>query len=67
MKDCLGREITAGCDVIYPIRKSYTVNMHVMKVTGTDNGHLYGFNSAGRKISLKNVENVCILAPLKPE
>lgn len=67
MKDCLGREITAGCEVIYPIRKAYTVKMHLMTVTGTEGGALHGFNSSGRKVRLTNVENVCILAPCKPE
>ncbi len=65
MKDIVGREISVGCDVVYPVRRGSVMNMHRMNVTSTESGKLRGFNSEGRPIRLDNLSNVVVVVPVE--
>lgn len=66
MKDFLGREITAGCHVVYPVRRNYTVNMRRMTVSQINKGSIAGYNPEGRFVSVSNVENLVVVQSVEP-
>jgi hypothetical protein len=64
--DFMGREITAGSTVIYPVRRGSSMWMQEISVTQVVPGTtptLTGFNPSGRKITLHNVGNVTVVEP----
>lgn len=66
MKDCIGREIVAGGDIVYPIRKSYNVTMSRMKVIEVKADSLSGLSPAGHRVTLKKCQNVVVVEIPKP-
>lgn len=65
--DFMGREITVGCTVVYPVRRGSSMWMQRIKVTQVIAGKtptLGGYNGDGRKITLHNVANVTVVEPL---
>lgn len=69
--DFVGRAITAGCTVIYPVRRGSDMRLHRMQVQqvvpgdGKRSPCLTGFNSVGRRVSVQNVENVIVAVPIE--
>jgi hypothetical protein len=64
--DFMGREITAGSTVIYPVRRGSQMWMQELSVTQVVGGTspiITGFNPSGRKITLHNVGNVTVVQP----
>jgi hypothetical protein len=63
--DFMGREITAGSTVIYPVRRGSKMWMQELSVTqvvpGTD-PTVAGTSPSGRRITLHNVGNVTVVA-----
>lgn len=68
--DCVGREIKAGCTVLYPVRRTSAMwlsRMQVQQVVpgdGKRSPYLQGFNGDGRRVSVHNLENVVVVVPL---
>lgn len=65
--DFMGREITVGATVIYPVRRGSSMWMQKIKVTQVIPGEtptVGGFNPEGRRITLHNVANVTVVEPL---
>lgn len=63
IRDFMGREIKAGDTIIYPVRKGYTVLMKEMRATSITAEQISGFNPEGRKVTVKNVQNVAVVLP----
>ncbi len=64
--DFMGREITAGATVVYPVRRGSQMWMQELGVTQVVPGSdptVKGFNSSGRTITLHNVKNVTVVQP----
>jgi hypothetical protein len=66
MKDFLGRDIVAGNDVVYPVRRGSSMWLSRMKVLSTEGGKLRGNNPEGRQIQLTNLENIVVVDVPKP-
>lgn len=73
----MGREITVGSTVVYPVRRGAKMWMQQIKVnqvvpgptdpeTKLPTATLGGFNREGRKITLHNVSNVTVVEPVIP-
>lgn len=73
-RDFIGRAIAAGNTVVYPVRRGASMWLNKLVVTqvgedGVDvNGkpryHITGFNSDGRRITVKNLNNCVVVEPL---
>lgn len=64
VKDFMGREIKAGNTVVYPVRagsKMWLQKMNVTQVNGGESPSLVGFNTGGRRITVRNIENVAVV------
>jgi hypothetical protein len=67
-KDFVGREIKAGCEVAYPVRRGSRMWLNKLKVQQVlDDGvkiTVSGFNNEGRRVSIFNLDNVIVLVPV---
>ena len=62
--DFMGREITVGATVVYPVHRKSSMWLEKIKVAsvGSDiEPFVTGYNSAGRKITIRNVANLVIV------
>lgn len=65
--DSVGREIKAGCNIVYPVRrgsKMWLSRMQVQQVVPGTPAHVSGFNGDGRRVSVRNLESVIVVVPL---
>lgn len=68
--DFMGRKITVGATVIYPVRRGSSMWMNKLKITQvipetpSSPPTIGGYNSEGRRITLHNVANVTVVEPL---
>jgi hypothetical protein len=62
--DFMGREITVGATVVYPVRRGSSMWMQKIKVTQVKPATLGGYNNEGRRITLHNIANVVVVEPL---
>lgn len=62
MKDFLGRDIVAGNDVVYPVRRGSNMWLSRMKVLSTEGDRLRGNNPEGRQVTLTNLANVVVVS-----
>ena len=63
-RDFLGRAIAAGNTVVYPVRRGSNMWLNRLAVTQVDDDHITGFNSDGRRITVKNLKNCVVVEPL---
>lgn len=63
MKDFLGREIKAGDQVVYAVRRGSSMWLSRMTVLSTEGGKLAGNNPEGRRVALTNLSNVVVVQP----
>ena len=64
--DFMGRPITAGCTVAYPVRRGSKMWMQELLLTQVVPGEtpsLGGFNNEGRKITIHNTINCVVVEP----
>ncbi len=65
-QDFLGKQITAGATVCYPVRRGsrmWLKKMIVLAVQDTPRGPcVSGTNDAGRRVSVRNLENCVVVA-----
>lgn len=62
--DLFGREITAGCNVVYPARRGSSMwlrTLRVQQVIGGVHPHLTGYNPEGRRITVHNLSNIAVM------
>jgi hypothetical protein len=62
--DLVGKEITAGCSVVYPVRRGSSMwlkKMQVQQVMGGKNPELHGYNSEGRRVTIRNLDNCAVI------
>ena len=68
--DHVGREIKAGCSILYPVRRGsdmWLSTMTVQQVVPGDEqkpAYVSGFNTDGRRVSVHNLKNVVVIVPL---
>ncbi len=63
-RDFIGRAIAAGNTVVYPVRRGSSMWLNKLAVTQVDDDHITGFNSDGRRITVKNLNNCVVVEPL---
>jgi len=66
-RDFLGRAIAAGNTVVYPVRRGSSMWLNKLAVTQVDDDHITGYNSDGRRITVKNLNNCVVVEPLPTE
>lgn len=62
--DLIGREITAGCSVVYPVRRGsdmWLKKIQVQQVTPGKVPEISGFNSEGRRVTIRNLKNCAVI------
>jgi len=59
--DFMGRTIVAGQTVVYPVRRGSSMWMNKLKVTQVNEETILGYNTAGRLLTIKNLQNVVIV------
>lgn len=63
--DFVGKPITVGCDVVYPVRRGKDMWLNRMKVQMIDQNDegfgLIGYSPAGRKVRVKNTHNCVVI------
>lgn len=67
VNDFIGRPITSGATVVYPVRRGSDMWMQRITVTQVIGGvkpSLGGFNGEGRRITIHNIKNVVVVEPL---
>lgn len=68
--DCVGREIKAGCTILYPVRRGsrmWQSRMQVQQVvpeTVSKGAYVSGFNNDGRRVNVHNLDMVIVIVPL---
>ncbi len=65
--DCVGREIKAGCSILYPVRRGsrmWMSRMQVQRVIPSARPYVSGFNSDGRRVNVRNLNMVVVNVPL---
>jgi hypothetical protein len=63
-QDFIGRAIAAGNTIVYPVRRGSKMWLNKLAVTQVDDDHITGFNSDGRRITVKNLKNCVVVEPL---
>jgi hypothetical protein len=63
-RDFIGRAIAAGDTVVYPVRRGSSMWLNKMNVTQVADDHITGFNSDGRRITVKNLNNTVVVQPV---
>ncbi len=70
-RDFIGREITAGALIAYPVRRGSNMWLNQLKVQqvsqGTKGPQVSGLNSKGRRITITNIKNAVVVEPLPVE
>jgi hypothetical protein len=59
--DFMGRTIEAGHVVVYPVRRGSNMWLNKLSVSRVEDDHIAGYNSTGRLVTIKNLENVVIV------
>ena len=68
--DCVGREIKAGCSILYPVRRGSRMWQATMKVqqvvpgTVSKGAYVSGFNKDGRRVNVHNLDMTVVIVPL---
>ncbi len=65
VNDYAGHEIKAGQTIVYPVRRGSAMWLSEIKVTLVVPGSapsVAGFNSEGRRVTVKNLKNVIIIS-----
>lgn len=68
--DCVGREIKAGCTILYPVRRGSRMWQSRMQVqlvapeTTSKGASVSGFNNDGRRVNVHNLDMVVVVVPL---
>jgi endonuclease/exonuclease/phosphatase family metal-dependent hydrolase len=66
MKDFMGREITAGCTIVYPVRRASSMWLSRMEVQQVTAKSISGYNPEGRRVTVHKFDTVVVVEPLKP-
>lgn len=70
VKDCVGREIKAGCTILYPVRRGSRMWLSRLQVQSAVPGdetrppRVSGFNGDGRRVNVHNIDMVVVVVPL---
>jgi hypothetical protein len=59
--DFTGRTIEAGHVVVYPVRRGSSMWLNKLNVTQVCDDSIAGYNSAGRLLNIRNLQNVVIV------
>jgi hypothetical protein len=59
--DFMGRTIEAGHVVIYPVRRGSSMWLNKLNVTQVRDDSIAGYNTAGRLLTIRNLQNVVIV------
>ena len=68
--DHVGREIKAGCSILYPVRRGSEMKLKQLTVQQVVPGdeqrsaYLSGFNTDGRRVYVHNLNNAVVIVPL---
>ena len=66
LKDFLGNEIKAGCRIAYPCRQGARMWLSTLTVTAVGADRVTGYSATGRRVYVKNVQNVIVI-PKEPQ
>ena len=59
--DFTGRTIEAGHVVVYPVRRGRAMWLNKLSVTQVRDDSIAGYNSTGKLLTIKNLQNVVII------
>ncbi|MGD0038851.1 MAG: hypothetical protein ABSE84_00320 [Isosphaeraceae bacterium] len=59
--DFTGRTIEAGHVVVYPVRRGSSMWLNKLNVTQVRDDSIAGYNTAGRLLTIRNLQNVVIV------
>jgi len=59
--DFTGRTIEAGHVVVYPVRRGSSMWLNKLNVTQVRDDSIAGYNTAGRLLTVRNLQNVVIV------
>ena len=59
--DFTGRTIEAGHVVVYPVRRGSSMWLNKLNVTQVRDDSIAGYNTAGRLLTIRNLQNVVII------
>lgn len=59
--DFMGREIRPGNTVCYPVRRGSSMWLVELRVQQVEPGSVSGFNKDGRRVTVKNLNNVVVV------
>ena len=59
--DFTGRTIEAGHVVVYPVRRGSSMWLNKLNVTQVRDDNIAGYNTAGRLLTIRNLQNVVIV------
>ena len=59
--DFMGRTIEAGHVVVYPVRRGSSMWLNKLNVTQVRDDSIAGYNTAGRLLTIRNLQNVVIV------
>ena len=59
--DFLGREIRAGNLIVYAVRRGSSMWFNKLSVTQVRDDSIAGYNSTGKLLTIKNLQNVVII------
>jgi hypothetical protein len=59
--DFVGNPITPGCNICYPVRRGSNMDLKRITVTQATTEEINGYNSLGRRITVKNFKNVAVI------
>jgi hypothetical protein len=60
--DFMGREITAGNVIAYPVRRGSKMWLNKLNVQHVEDDKIVGYNNLGRRITITNLRNVVVVA-----
>jgi hypothetical protein len=64
--DFLGREIKAGCTIVYPVRRASSMWLSQMSVQQVTPKAITGYNPEGRRVTVHKFDTVVVVEPVKP-
>lgn len=60
--DFLGRPITAGVVIVYPVRRGSDMWLNKLNVTHVEEGKVKGYNTFGRPLTITNLKNTVVVS-----
>lgn len=60
--DFMGREVTAGNVIVYPVRRGSKMWLSKLNVQHVEDGRVSGYNNLGHRVTVTNIANIVVVA-----